>query len=379
MTNLINYQGKKLIFRALIVMVMMAGILTVSPSAASADCMIATTLRLGSIGVDVQCLQTSLGIPVTGVFDNATRSAVINFQVSHKLVADGIFGPISRATWMASFPVVVKFPPGCVSALGHSATTGLPCSGVANLPAGCTSTAGYSPLTGIKCDSSSSNLPAGCRPGDLFSATTGLSCVTNSKLPPGCTTLSGYSTTTGVKCDSKVDDSGDSDDDDDNDDDLSGGEGSASYELISSLSDEEVSEGEDNAEVAGLEIEAEDSDIELTRVHLVFNEATAGSDFEDYVDQVSIWLDGERVGEADGDEFSEDNNWSAMISLDDAVIREGDTGELVVAISAVSDLGADDEGDSWTVDFREIRFKDAGGDTASEDPSVATRTFSFES
>ncbi len=368
--NLINYQSKKSFVGIFAIFALIAGVFAFTPSSASADCFISTTLRLGMVGAEVQCLQSSLAIPVTGVFDNTTRNAVINFQSSHGLVADGIFGPISRAAWVARASIVLQ--PGCTSTVGYSATTGLSCAGAANLPAGCTSTVGYSPLTGIKCDSSSI-LPPGCQPGYVFSVTTGRSCATNTKLPPGCTSLSGYSTTTGTKCDRVVDE------DNDDDGELSGGEGSADYQLMSSLSDERVGEDEENVEVAGLRIEAEGSDIELTEVRLVFDESTATGDFEDYVDEVSVWLDGDLVGKADGDEFNKDNNWSDVISLDDAIIREGDTGELVVAISAVSNLAEVNEGKSWTVDFRQIRFEDAEGGRTSEDPNTGTRKFSFES
>lgn len=50
-------------------------------------------LKLGSAGSDVKELQTKLGIKVDGDFGPLTRKAVIEFQISKKLVADGIVGP----------------------------------------------------------------------------------------------------------------------------------------------------------------------------------------------------------------------------------------------------------------------------------------------
>lgn len=162
---------------------------------------------------------------------------------------------------------------------------------------------------------------------------------------------------------------------------LQGGAGSVdTYELMASLNNEEVGEDEEDVEVAGLEIEADDgSDLELTAVRLVFDEGTAASDFEDYAAEVSIWFDGEEVGRVDADEFNDDNDWTKTVSLDDAVLEAGETGELTVAISGASSLDSDDLTDTWTVDFRQVRFVDADGATVSEDPSTATRTFSFES
>lgn len=164
--------------------------------------------------------------------------------------------------------------------------------------------------------------------------------------------------------------------------DLEGGAGSVdSYSLLSGLSGEEVGEDEEDVEVAGLEIEVDDgSDLEFTAVRLVFDEGTgATSDFEDYADEVSIWLDGEEVARVDADEFNDDNDWTKTVSLDDgAIIRAGDTGELTVAISGFSNIDSADAADEWDVDFTQVRFVDADGASISEDPAVAVTTFSFE-
>lgn len=172
------------------------------------------------------------------------------------------------------------------------------------------------------------------------------------------------------------------DDDDDNDGELEGGAGSVdSYELISNLNNEEVGEDEEDVEVAGLEIEVDDgSDIEITSVRLDFDAVSAtNDDFHDFASEVSLWFDGEEVARVDAEDFNEDNDYSRSISLDDgAIIRAGDMGELIVAISAVSNLDSADEGDSWSVDFDSIRFMDADGATITDDPSTAARTFTFE-
>jgi len=172
-----------------------------------------------------------------------------------------------------------------------------------------------------------------------------------------------------------------SDNDDDDDGDLEGGAGSIdSFELLSGLNNEEVGEDEEDVEVAGLELEVDDgSDIELTAVRLTFDEGTATEDFEDYATEVSIYLDGEEVARVDADEFDDDNDWSSNISLDGgAIIRAGETGELTVAVSGVSNLDSNDEGETWTVDFEQVRFRDADGAVVTDNPSTAARTFSFE-
>ncbi len=162
--------------------------------------------------------------------------------------------------------------------------------------------------------------------------------------------------------------------------DLEGGAGSVDqYKLVSSLSNEEVGEDEKDVEVAGLEIEVdESSDIEITAVRLVFNEGTANQDFDEYADEVSVWLGTEEVARVEASDFNDDNDWTKTVSLKDAVIRAGKTDELVVAVSGISSLDGTDVGETWTVDFTQVRFEDADGATISEDPLTAVRTFSFQ-
>jgi len=314
------------------------------------------TLRQGDSGAQVLSLQERLSVsPMTGYFGSITKAAVMAFQAASGLVADGVVGPATGAALSSSStpsyppPYSSSYPAGCSSYSGYSSVTGLPCSApAASYPAGCMSAMGYSPTTGMKCDGSvSGNYPA------------------------GCTSSTGYSSTTGMSCSGGSSPSGS----------LSGGAGSVdSYDLASGLSNEEVGEDATDVKVAGLEVEnADDSDIDVTALKLVFDEGTAGSDFEDYAAEVSIWLGNEEVARVDGDAFNDDNNWTKTVTLDDAMIKAGDTEILYVAISGISNLDSNDATDTWTVDFTSMRFVDAEGDSISEDPGVAATTFSFES
>lgn len=163
---------------------------------------------------------------------------------------------------------------------------------------------------------------------------------------------------------------------------LTGGAGSVEdYNLASSVNNEEVGENANDVKVYGLEVEADDSsDLKFTAMKLVFDESTgATSDFQDYADEVSIWLGNTEVARVDGDEFNDDNNWIKTVSFTkDAIIKAGKKDTLYVAVSGISNLDSNDAGDSWTLDVTSARFMDGQGAVTSENPGQGTRTFSFE-
>src|SRR3989344_3488561 len=263
MSNLLK--SKFLMGVLVVAALVLGGVVAVAPASASADCAITMTLRQGSTGAEVMCLQSIVGASADGKFGPMTLASVMAWQSGHGLVADGVVGPLTRAAMMGS----------------------------AQLPAGCQAGWAVNPFTGVSC---TTQLPAGCQAGWLVNPFTGVSCTGT---PPPA-------------------DNGD----------LQGGAGSANYKLMSEFASEQVGEDEEDVEVAGLEIEAEDSDLKLTAVRLVFVQGTAGSDFEDYAAEVSVWLDGEEIGRVDGDKFNDGNAYTSTITLDSGVIEEEATGEL---------------------------------------------------
>lgn len=167
---------------------------------------------------------------------------------------------------------------------------------------------------------------------------------------------------------------------------LEGGAGSISLDDSSTYAAEEVGEGEEDFEILEFEITAEGSDIEVISVKVEFVQDTAGDskDLDDYAESVSIWFDGDKVGERDADRFSETNDvWTRSISLDSGVIvREDEAEMLVVAITALSNLDSGDiDDDDWNVDAINVRFKDAQGVVTTEDTDAdgLEQTFDFAS
>lgn len=293
-------------------------------------------LKVGSSGIQVTALQNFLiskmySIPAgaTGYFGTQTKTALIAFQLANNISpAVGYYGSITAgvvSTMMVGVnpPPMGNYPPGCTSNSGYSMTTGSPCSGGSNLPPGCTSTMGFSPTTGVKCDGSTT-------PGGSDNA-------------------------------------------------LSGGAGSVdSYDEMSKFSNEQVGEEEEDVEIAGLEIEADDgSDLEITAVRLDFSTQPGNDDLDEFITEVSLWLDGEEVARVDADEFNDDNDWTKTVTLDDgAVIAAGETAELVVAVSGVSNVDSGDAGDDWGLDFISVRFVDGQG--ASVTDTTGTDAFTWD-
>ncbi len=147
----------KYLLGALVVAIMFVGVVVVSDTASADTCTFTKTLRVGSKGDEVKCLQAAVGVTADGSFGPITKAAVQTWQTSKGLVVDGIFGAKSQAAFTGVASTTSgTLPAGCTSTAGYSPTTGTKCDSVVaaattTLPAGCTSTAGYSPTTGVSC------------------------------------------------------------------------------------------------------------------------------------------------------------------------------------------------------------------------------------
>ncbi len=301
----------KFLLGVVVIAVMFVGVAAVGTSAEAA-CTITSTLRVGSVGAEVQCLQSAVGVTADGKFGPKTKAAVQAWQASKGLVADGVFGPKSLAAWLGG------------------ANSG-------NFPAGCTSAAGYSTTTGVKCDSAPS---------------TGL--------PAGCTSTSGFSSTTGKPCSggTSTDNSGP----------LAGTAGTVSYTQLSQYSNEKVGSGVTDVKVAGFELEASDGDVAIKSFKVTFSSTgnnSADSDrLVDYFKTVKILQGDEEVGSADAEDFTRDSAgvYSKVITVSNAVVRDGDTEKFYIAVDAASNIDSGDiDSDSWGVDPINVRYQDGGG------------------
>src|SRR3990167_5683161 len=93
------------------------------------NCDISSTLKLGSAGSQVKCLQAIVGAEIDGKFGPMTRARVMALQYKpSSLARDGVFGPMSRVVWLSQRGTASEsYPEGCISSEGYSSTTGAKC------------------------------------------------------------------------------------------------------------------------------------------------------------------------------------------------------------------------------------------------------------
>jgi len=143
----------------------------------------------------------------------------------------------------------------------------------------------------------------------------------------------------------------------------------------------DIDEGEDDVYVFGAELEAEDSDMTIDRVDVDFTledaDTTQSDNLDDYITEVSLFLDGEKLASMDVDEAdvndAGDGDFTTAADGNDVysfrftglngMIDEDETGDLYVAVSAASNIDTADETADWYVLIPDdgIRATDGAG------------------
>lgn len=148
------------------------------------------------------------------------------------------------------------------------------------------------------------------------------------------------------------------------------------FDAISKFNNEEVGEGEDAVEVAGIEAEAKGADQMVARVNVIIDNPSDGAedDLEDFITEVILMIDGEEIASMDVDEAayerSDDEYTFRFTDLgtgSDVIISENDTADITVAVSAANSISSDVENEGWDVTIDEIRAVSPNGVTETYD------------
>ena len=196
----------------------------------------------------------------------------------------------------------------------------------------------------------------------------------------GAVSRAKYAATCGEVIVGDDDTSGD-DDDTSNGDFFSGdAEGSLeNFDQITSLSNEDVGEDAEDVPVIGVEFDADGADQMVERVNVVIDNPSdvAQDDLEDFIQDVSLWLDGEElarmeVGDASYDRGADEYTFR-FVGLE-GIVMDGDTAKLEVAVTGPSNVNGDNDAEGWDVTIPDngIRASSPNGVTETYDGEGTT-------
>jgi len=143
---------------------------------------------------------------------------------------------------------------------------------------------------------------------------------------------------------------------------------------LSSYSNEEVGDGQNDVKVAGFEVEtSNDGDVAIKSVKISFDSTgnTGSDNLDDYIESVSIWKGSTKIGSASASSFNDESStvWSKTIPVSNSVVRADSTEKFYVSVDAVNNLDSGDisgGNDSWTVDVETVRYEDGSGVVSTE-------------
>jgi hypothetical protein len=151
---------------------------------------------------------------------------------------------------------------------------------------------------------------------------------------------------------------------------LEGDEASLEDFELSEGDDDELSQGDTEAEIVEIEFEVQDGDIRIERADFEFM-FDGGENADDQpwevFDSLILMADGEEIATMDAsdeDEWSEDDDDVYMMRFSglDYVVREGETAMLTLAVDVADDVEGSDDGDAvWEIVVPDegIRGRDA--------------------
>lgn len=179
------------------------------------------------------------------------------------------------------------------------------------------------------------------------------------------------------------------DDDDDNDGPKTlSGEASLDSAEADDAADEDIEEGDEDAEIGSLTVTFEDGDAEISRldISLLADGDTDTSTVEPWeaFESISLWVDGDKIAEKDADDeddYLDEDEGTLRFSGLDLFAEDGEDVEIVVAATVQNNLDSAEQ-TTWDLRFVSMRYFDADGvattDTTTEDISSHTSSDDVE-
>ncbi len=159
----------------------------------------------------------------------------------------------------------------------------------------------------------------------------------------------------------------------DEDTDLSGEADLDNFE-INDAEDTDVEEGDEDIEIGQVIVEFTDGDAEISRIDLALDGGGTNRPWKAF-DSVSLWVDGDKIAEADAGSKSDylGNEADGVLRFSDLnlVAKEGTEVEISVAATIQDNLDAGELG-SWSLTGDSLRFFDADGVATTESDTTIT-------
>ena len=150
------------------------------------------------------------------------------------------------------------------------------------------------------------------------------------------------------------------------------GEGTLDTLTLDTASDTDVKEAAADAPIAELTLEARDGDIELSRFDfsLVADGSNTEKDPWDVFEEVSLWIDGEKVAEKSLDnsrtDYIDRKLGTFRFTNLDVVLEEDEEVEIIVAASLKNNVDGAGTAASWNLTPKSVRYFDADGVASTE-------------
>lgn len=138
-----------------------------------------------------------------------------------------------------------------------------------------------------------------------------------------------------------------------------------------------IPEGQSNVQVMSVEVTAKDADQKIDG--LVVNFKNSALRFTRGAGEVSVWLDGVKIGSKMASEWSSDTNgYDYRFTGMNGIVAKNQKSILYVAVSGLSSFDTSDVTGTWTATLNTLSGLSPNGRYKDYTPSSASTTFTFE-